>query len=54
MPVTLLCNHALVDGRHIAAFYHGMERISWFRYRALVRSRQTTRSSLRRLHASWP
>ncbi|MDE6932065.1 MAG: chloramphenicol acetyltransferase [Oscillospiraceae bacterium] len=26
MPVTLLCNHALVDGRHIAAFYHGMER----------------------------
>ena len=25
MPVSLLCNHALVDGRHIAAFYHGME-----------------------------
>lgn len=25
LPVSLLCNHALVDGRHIAAFYQAME-----------------------------
>lgn len=25
LPVTLLCNHALVDGRHIADFYHALE-----------------------------
>ena len=26
LPVSLLCNHALVDGVHIAAFYQAMER----------------------------
>ncbi|MCI8301410.1 MAG: chloramphenicol acetyltransferase, partial [Oscillospiraceae bacterium] len=26
LPVSLLCNHALVDGLHIAAFYQNMER----------------------------
>lgn len=26
LPVSLLCNHALVDGIHIAAFYQAMER----------------------------
>ncbi len=26
IPVTLLCNHALVDGRHIAAFFAALER----------------------------
>ena len=26
MPVSLLCNHALVDGIHIAAFYQAMDR----------------------------
>ena len=25
LPVSLLCNHALVDGRHIAAFYQAMD-----------------------------
>lgn len=25
LPVSLLCNHALVDGRHIADFYHALE-----------------------------
>lgn len=26
LPVSLLCNHALVDGRHIAAFYQSLDR----------------------------
>ena len=26
MPVTVLCNHALIDGLHIAAFYEALER----------------------------
>ena len=26
LPVSILCNHALVDGLHIAAFYQNMER----------------------------
>ena len=26
IPVTLLCNHALVDGRHLAAFFDALER----------------------------
>jgi len=26
IPVTLLCNHALVDGRHLAAFYEALDR----------------------------
>ncbi|MFV0466804.1 MAG: CatA-like O-acetyltransferase [Lachnospiraceae bacterium] len=27
MPVTVLCHHALVDGKHIAAFYSGLESV---------------------------
>ncbi len=26
MPVTVLCNHALVDGAHIGAFFQALER----------------------------
>lgn len=26
LPVSILCHHALVDGMHIAAFYHALER----------------------------
>ena len=26
MPVTLLVNHALVDGAHMGRFYQGLER----------------------------
>ena len=31
IPVTLLCNHALVDGRHLAAFFEALDReLSFF------------------------
>lgn len=27
LPVSVLCHHALVDGRHIAEFYHNLDRL---------------------------